>query len=66
MVEGAALEMLFRGNFNEGSNPSLSVPNSILVRLRQDSSDLESLFYIERITSRWIILDVFQLLLIMD
>ena len=24
-VEGAALEMLFRGNFNEGSNPSLSV-----------------------------------------
>ncbi len=25
MVEGAALEMLFRGNFNEGSNPSLSV-----------------------------------------
>ena len=26
MVEGAALEMLFRGNFNEGSNPSLSVP----------------------------------------
>jgi hypothetical protein len=27
---------------------------------------LESLFYIERITSRWIILDVFQLLLIMD
>ncbi len=26
MVEGAALEMLFRGNSNEGSNPSLSVP----------------------------------------
>ena len=26
VVEGAALEMLFRGNFNEGSNPSLSVP----------------------------------------
>jgi hypothetical protein len=25
VVEGAALEMLFRGNFNEGSNPSLSV-----------------------------------------
>ncbi len=25
MVEGAALEMLFGGNFNEGSNPSLSV-----------------------------------------
>lgn len=25
MVEGAALEMLFKGNFNEGSNPSLSV-----------------------------------------
>ena len=25
MVEGAALEMLFRGNSNEGSNPSLSV-----------------------------------------
>jgi hypothetical protein len=24
-VEGAALEMLFRGDFNEGSNPSLSV-----------------------------------------
>lgn len=24
-VEGAALEMLFRGNSNEGSNPSLSV-----------------------------------------
>ena len=23
-VEGAALEMLFRGDFNEGSNPSLS------------------------------------------
>ena len=23
-VEGAALEMLFRGNSNEGSNPSLS------------------------------------------
>ena len=28
MVEGAALEMLFRGNFNEGSNPSLSVITS--------------------------------------
>ena len=27
-VEGAALEMLFRGNFNEGSNPSLSVPKA--------------------------------------
>ncbi len=27
MVEGAALEMLFGGDFNEGSNPSLSVPN---------------------------------------
>ena len=25
VVEGAALEMLFRGDFNEGSNPSLSV-----------------------------------------
>lgn len=25
VVEGAALEMLFRGNSNEGSNPSLSV-----------------------------------------
>ncbi len=25
MVEGAALEMLFRGNSDEGSNPSLSV-----------------------------------------
>jgi hypothetical protein len=25
VVEGAALEMLFGGNFNEGSNPSLSV-----------------------------------------
>ena len=25
MVEGAALEMLFRGDSNEGSNPSLSV-----------------------------------------
>ncbi len=25
MVEGAALEMLFGGDFNEGSNPSLSV-----------------------------------------
>ena len=24
MVEGAALEMLYRGNFIEGSNPSLS------------------------------------------
>ena len=31
MVEGAALEMLFRGDFNEGSNPSLSVPNSVFV-----------------------------------
>lgn len=30
MVEGAALEMLFRGNFNEGSNPSLSVPCNVL------------------------------------
>gem|GEM_PF-3739540 len=28
VVEGAALEMLFRGNFNEGSNPSLSVKKS--------------------------------------
>ncbi len=28
MVEGAALEMLFRGNSNEGSNPSLSVSRS--------------------------------------
>ncbi len=27
-VEGAALEMLFRGNSNEGSNPSLSVKTS--------------------------------------
>jgi len=25
VVEGAALEMLYRGNFIEGSNPSLSV-----------------------------------------
>ena len=25
MVEGAALEMLYKGNFIEGSNPSLSV-----------------------------------------
>jgi hypothetical protein len=25
VVEGAALEMLFRGDSNEGSNPSLSV-----------------------------------------
>jgi hypothetical protein len=30
VVEGAALEMLFRGNFNEGSNPSLSVQSLIL------------------------------------
>ncbi len=30
MVEGAALEMLFSGNVNEGSNPSLSVPNQII------------------------------------
>ena len=30
MVEGAALEMLFRGDFNEGSNPSLSVPYHLL------------------------------------
>ncbi len=29
VVEGAALEMLFRGNFNEGSNPSLSVPHGL-------------------------------------
>ena len=28
VVEGAALEMLFRGNSNEGSNPSLSVLRS--------------------------------------
>jgi photosystem II S4 domain protein len=28
VVEGAALEMLFRGDFNEGSNPSLSVPRT--------------------------------------
>lgn len=30
VVEGAALEMLFRGNFNEGSNPSLSVSNFVI------------------------------------
>ena len=30
MVEGAALEMLFGGNFNEGSNPSLSVLLKVL------------------------------------
>ena len=28
MVEGAALEMLYRGNSIEGSNPSLSVARS--------------------------------------
>jgi hypothetical protein len=33
VVEGAALEMLFRGNFNEGSNPSLSVLASSLLDL---------------------------------
>ncbi|MCG9892885.1 MAG: hypothetical protein MH252_17640, partial [Thermosynechococcaceae cyanobacterium MS004] len=36
VVEGAALEMLFRGNFNEGSNPSLSV-------LELDSLDPDNL-----------------------
>lgn len=35
MVEGAALEMLFGGNFNEGSNPSLSVPKTKLVPMGQ-------------------------------
>ena len=30
VVEGAALEMPFGGNFNEGSNPSLSVIYKIL------------------------------------
>ena len=29
MVEGAALEMLYRGNSIEGSNPSLSVKNRL-------------------------------------
>jgi hypothetical protein len=29
VVEGAALEMLFSGNVNEGSNPSLSVPKIV-------------------------------------
>ncbi len=29
VVEGAALEMLFGGNFNEGSNPSLSVLSTL-------------------------------------
>ena len=37
MVEGAALEMLFRGNFNEGSNPSLSVPVNY-IKGKKDSS----------------------------
>ena len=33
VVEGAALEMLFRGNFNGGSNPPLSVDlSNILVK----------------------------------
>ena len=31
MVEGAALEMLFRGNSNEGSNPSLSVQKLVIL-----------------------------------
>jgi hypothetical protein len=35
VVEGAALEMLFRGNFNEGSNPSLSVLVRYVPRLSE-------------------------------
>jgi hypothetical protein len=35
VVEGAALEMLCRGNFTEGSNPSLSV----LINTRQSPCD---------------------------
>ena len=31
MVEGAALEMLYRGNPIEGSNPSLSVPKAVFI-----------------------------------
>jgi hypothetical protein len=34
VVEGAALEMLFRGDSNEGSNPSLSVPKATQFNLK--------------------------------
>ena len=39
-VEGAALEMLFRGNFNEGSNPSLSVYIAVLTWMRDKDPGL--------------------------
>jgi hypothetical protein len=43
VVEGAALEMLFGGNFNEGSNPSLSVQRSTK---KKRFSILENLFFL--------------------
>jgi hypothetical protein len=43
VVEGAALEMLFGGNFNEGSNPSLSVQRSTKKKM---FSILENLFFL--------------------
>jgi hypothetical protein len=37
-VEGAALEMLFRGNSNEGSNPSLSA-NKFVIAVHSEFPD---------------------------
>ncbi len=45
MVEGAALEMLFRGNFNEGSNPSLSVIKQALEPKNKEKALAFSLFF---------------------
>ena len=35
MVEGARLESVFRGNSNEGSNPSLSATNSFIFKIKK-------------------------------
>jgi hypothetical protein len=45
VVEGAALEMLFRGNFNEGSNPSLSVLSSRHTKTFREPLKFQGLFF---------------------
>jgi hypothetical protein len=48
VVEGAALEMLFRGNFNEGSNPSLSVENiKNINNYKKGLTEQSTLFFLE-------------------
>jgi hypothetical protein len=63
VVEGAALEMLFRGNFNEGSNPSLSVLKLKHTKAFKEPPNFGDLFLVAKITLGWVFLEVFRHLL---